>query len=137
MDLLPCPFCGRSAAFERLGTPRQSCIIVCEWCGCRLETNEVGAACGSQWNRRSPIPPRSFTLSLPDAAYAASPQLLVRNKEGQQFGIVVEEKGRWLLHGLTVSQVIGTAPTLWGLFPIIEEYLIQPAHWIHSTGFYK
>lgn len=50
--LLPCPFCGGEAEFERMGTPRQSCIVACTDCGGRLETSEEGAACGSQWNDR-------------------------------------------------------------------------------------
>ena len=50
--LLPCPFCGGEAEFERMGTPRQSCIVACTDCGGRLETSEAGAACGSQWNDR-------------------------------------------------------------------------------------
>lgn len=47
-----CPFCGGTAQFERLGTPRQSCIVVCEECGATLESNETGKFCGEQWNRR-------------------------------------------------------------------------------------
>ena len=78
-----------------------------------------------------------FTLAPPDPAYEAEPQLLLRNNEGQQFGIIVEDGGAWFFHGLVVSQVIGRADTLWDLFPIIEEYLAQPAHWVHSSGFYK
>ena len=50
--LLPCPFCGGEAEFERMGTPRQSCIVACTDCGGRLETSEEGGACGSQWNDR-------------------------------------------------------------------------------------
>ena len=50
--LLPCPFCGGEAEFERVGTPRQSCIVACTDCGGRLETSEEGGACGSQWNDR-------------------------------------------------------------------------------------
>lgn len=57
-ELLPCPFpiCGGKAYFERRGTGRQSCIIACEDCGCRLETNEAGDSCGSAWNYRPPHP---------------------------------------------------------------------------------
>ncbi len=54
MNLKPCPFCGGEAEVEREGTSRQSCIIDCADCGCRLESNEIGA--GDAWNRRSPIP---------------------------------------------------------------------------------
>lgn len=48
--LLPCPFCGHDAEVEREGTGRQSCIVACTWCGCRLESNESGA--GAAWNER-------------------------------------------------------------------------------------
>lgn len=50
-DLKPCPFCGGIAEFERMGTPRQSCIIACTDCGCRLETGETWAS-GIAWNER-------------------------------------------------------------------------------------
>ncbi len=52
-ELLPCPFCGGGAEFERMGTARQSCIVACQECGCRLETGEV-SQCGQRWNTRSP-----------------------------------------------------------------------------------
>lgn len=51
--LMPCPFCGSSAEFERKGSARQSCIVVCTECGCRLETGEV-FQCGLRWNTRFP-----------------------------------------------------------------------------------
>ena len=50
--LLPCPFCGGEAEFERLGTSRCSSIVVCQNCGCRVEANEVGDFNGDHWNRR-------------------------------------------------------------------------------------
>lgn len=53
VDLLPCPFCGGKAAIERPGTARQSCIVACEDCGCRLETGEVWNM-GERWNTRTP-----------------------------------------------------------------------------------
>lgn len=52
-NLAPCPFCDGEAEFERLGTSRQSSIIACSNCGCRLEANETEENNGSQWNRRS------------------------------------------------------------------------------------
>jgi len=51
MKLQPCPFCNGPAEFERIGDRKQSCIVVCQECGCRLESNEEGDACGQQWNR--------------------------------------------------------------------------------------
>mgnify|MGYP007068285915 CR=1 FL=1 len=53
IDLNPCPFCGGKAYFERVGTHRCSCVVVCEDCGCRLETNEEDIFCGMQWNQRT------------------------------------------------------------------------------------
>lgn len=53
--LLPCPFCGDEAEVERYGTPRQSCIVACTNCGCRLSSNENGA--GRAWNQRALSPP--------------------------------------------------------------------------------
>lgn len=49
--LLPCPFCGGRASYDRVGTARQSCIISCDSCGCTLETGEVWS-CGQRWNQR-------------------------------------------------------------------------------------
>lgn len=55
VDLLPCPFCGGEAGFERLGSMRQSCIVACSQCGARLETGEV-FKCGTAWNQRHRVP---------------------------------------------------------------------------------
>jgi Lar family restriction alleviation protein len=52
VDLAPCPFCGGAAEFERRGTGRQSCIVVCGDCGARHESGDSGDRCGSSWNRR-------------------------------------------------------------------------------------
>ena len=52
MDLFPCPFCGGAAEFERLGTPRQSCIVECTDCGVRQESSDSGDRNGSSWNTR-------------------------------------------------------------------------------------
>lgn len=49
--LKPCPFCGGEAEFERRGTGRQSCIVACTECGCRLETSETWSS-GQAWNQR-------------------------------------------------------------------------------------
>jgi hypothetical protein len=53
-QLAPCPFCGGVPFYERMGTARVSCIIVCAECGCKLETGEVWD-CGTQWNTRVSI----------------------------------------------------------------------------------
>lgn len=52
IHLKPCPFCGGEGEFERYGNSRQSCIVACTNCGCRLETNESEWNSGSDWNRR-------------------------------------------------------------------------------------
>ncbi len=51
-DLLPCPFCGGEAEFERVGTRKQSCIIACTNCGCTLESNETWNS-GQAWNNQN------------------------------------------------------------------------------------
>jgi transcription elongation factor Elf1 len=49
--LLPCPFCGDTTiSVVREGTNLQSCIIMCEECGCKVESNEIGF--GLAWNNR-------------------------------------------------------------------------------------
>lgn len=60
MALDPCPFCGGEAEFERVGTPRQSCIVACRNCGARHESSDENERSGSSWNSRAaaaPTPP--------------------------------------------------------------------------------
>jgi predicted RNA-binding Zn-ribbon protein involved in translation (DUF1610 family) len=51
--LLPCPFCGGEATIERKGSVRQSNIVACTECGCRLESGDVFNP-ASRWNSRRP-----------------------------------------------------------------------------------
>lgn len=54
--LKPCPFCGHETPyFERMGTPRQSCIVVCGDCGARHESGDEGARNGASWNQRAAL----------------------------------------------------------------------------------
>lgn len=55
--LLPCPFCGGDAYFERTGTQRRSCIVSCTDCGARHESSDEGDRSGSSWNRRASTAP--------------------------------------------------------------------------------
>lgn len=55
MKLLPCPFCGGRAEFERTGTPRHSCIVRCTNCGCSHESSDENDESGESWNRREPL----------------------------------------------------------------------------------
>lgn len=50
--LKPCPFCGGEPEVEREGTHRQSHIIACTECGCRVESGEVDWTAGNKWNER-------------------------------------------------------------------------------------
>lgn len=50
--LIPCPFCNGEARFERIGTPRLSCIVACLDCGASLESPDVGERSGESWNQR-------------------------------------------------------------------------------------
>ena len=51
--LRPCPFCGHSTpCFERIGTSRASCIVVCGYCGGRQESSDEDGNNGLSWNQR-------------------------------------------------------------------------------------
>lgn len=49
--LKSCPFCGGEAEIERHGDRRQSTVVKCTECGCRLEGPEEFDH-GGQWNKR-------------------------------------------------------------------------------------
>ncbi|PTL88579.1 hypothetical protein C6W88_15800 [Halomonas litopenaei] len=89
--LLPCPFCAGEAEFGRIGTPRQSCIVACTDCGGRLESNEEGGACGSQWNDRH-VPdgwqcvPAAPTLEMQKAYFDSIDENMQRVKADLRFG---------------------------------------------------
>ena len=54
-NLLPCPFCGGKAEYERKGTARASMIITCENCGCSVESGDVYEFTDTKfytWNKR-------------------------------------------------------------------------------------
>ncbi len=51
--LKSCPFCNGEPELIRLGNSKQSCIIECTDCGCKLETNESESSSGNTWNRRT------------------------------------------------------------------------------------
>jgi len=40
-ELLPCPFCKGKAFFVRKGTIKVSMIVMCEDCGCQVESGDV------------------------------------------------------------------------------------------------
>lgn len=114
--LEPCPFCGGTAAFERLGTNRQSCIVNCENCGARMEANETGEYCGNQWNRRhftlaeavpqpspAPVPQPTTSMTAPETDIQVSVKVIQDIKKlgtiavvlvlvtGLQAGIAIKE----------------------------------------------
>jgi hypothetical protein len=41
------------AEFERTGTPRRSCIVVCHSCGARHESSDEDERSGMSWNERA------------------------------------------------------------------------------------
>lgn len=41
LELMPCPFCGGEPRIERKGTARASMIIICDDCGCKVESGDV------------------------------------------------------------------------------------------------
>ena len=54
--LLPCPFCGDKAEFDRIGNRKQSNQISCNNCGCHFED---GAEWDQEkgWNERAELAP--------------------------------------------------------------------------------
>lgn len=65
--LLPCPFCGGEAEFDRYGTSRMSTIVSCTECGGLLE-NGATFDHGRGWNKRS-YPPAVQSLITAARAY--------------------------------------------------------------------
>lgn len=84
LDLLPCPFCGSAAEFEREGTQRYSCIVQCTMCGCSLETGETWNS-SAAWNQRVPPPP--YTEGLLGTIGRLLPQRDVWNVSDLQRGV--------------------------------------------------
>jgi predicted RNA-binding Zn-ribbon protein involved in translation (DUF1610 family) len=70
MVLIPCPFCGGDASFERLGNRRQSTIVSCNQCGCLLESNEEWNF-GTAWNTRAAMQTPAEAESLDERMKAA------------------------------------------------------------------
>lgn len=70
-DLCPCPFCGGAAEFERRGTPRQSCIVVCSECGAKHESGDTWNS-GYSWNQRAGSPVLSFLRTVTRVPVAES-----------------------------------------------------------------
>jgi hypothetical protein len=61
--LKPCPFCGHTTPyFERIGTRRASCIVVCGYCSGSHESSDEDENNGRSWNHR--IAPESLTEAL-------------------------------------------------------------------------
>lgn len=71
IELKPCPFCSGSAVLVRPATPRQSCIVQCSNCGCKLDSNDPEWNSGAAWNRRAadqPSPARDRDTELREFA---------------------------------------------------------------------
>jgi Lar family restriction alleviation protein len=64
--LLPCPFCGGQAEFERTGTSGHSCIVSCGNCGARHESGDEYENSGSSWNSRAALAAPSVEPVAPD-----------------------------------------------------------------------
>lgn len=67
-NLLPCPFCGGEAEFERTGTRGHSCIVQCTSCGALRESSDEYERSGSSWNDRAalaqPVPAADVPLQV-------------------------------------------------------------------------
>lgn len=61
--LKPCPFCGHTTPyFERIGTRRASCIVVCGYCSGSHESSDEDENNGRSWNHRTA--PEALTEAL-------------------------------------------------------------------------
>lgn len=93
--LAPCPFCGGKPSISvdggRVGTARQSMIVVCTHCGALMESGDVWGLTPMaewSWNRRWIIhtaePAPSPAMSKADAALVAELQKLERWYGGKE-----------------------------------------------------
>lgn len=92
--LLPCPFCGGEAEVERVGDYRQSHIIACTECGCRLETGE-----DAEWNRGNAWNTRAQSArmaALEDALREVHDDLIMRAEFEGDEKIVAVGTGVWV-----------------------------------------
>ncbi len=55
--LLPCPFCGRSARYNRDHTTEQIHSVSCSPCGLYISDDDQPDSCIAAWNRRAALPP--------------------------------------------------------------------------------
>lgn len=82
--LRPCPFCGHDKpSFERAGTRRQSCIVVCGNCGARHESSDEGEDSGKSWNQRLDTAIRDMLTSIvsrSEAELLATPEADLGNR---------------------------------------------------------
>ncbi len=119
--LAPCPFCGNTnPKFERMGTARQSCIVVCGNCGCRHESSDEGARNGSSWNDRAALSSQPPAPSWQPIETAPHESGLYLTMIGEQRHIARFNAGTvtakwWLPYGMPLPLV--TKPTHWMPLP--------------------
>jgi Lar family restriction alleviation protein len=80
-QLLPCPFCAGQAEIVRHGSRRQSTIIACCDCGCRLESADEGDQYGASWNRRAAHEPSASEPEQFPCPNCGRPARVVRTDE--------------------------------------------------------
>ena len=90
LDLLPCPFCGGEAEFERKGTPRHSTIVRCTDCSAFHECGEEWDH-GRSWNTRAALSraPKAGREGAAErlAIVAEKPARLIRWGEGDRLDL--------------------------------------------------
>lgn len=116
IELKPCPFCSGTAVLIRPGTRRQSCIVQCNWCGCRHEGPDEEGRSGTAWNTRAADQHadnerlresnRRLNRRCQDAeaALPSYKKLLAVPPDGDGLRFVSGSLGRALLVGLVAKQ---------------------------------
>lgn len=124
-ELLPCPFCGHdSPEFERMGTRRQSCIVICGHCGARHESSDEDAESGTSWNRRAAVAAQPEAVGEPcDTKGCAcrwdKEDIRVQTCERHQGWLEVVHE--WAERAKEAERQLASAPTIQPTQPVQER----------------
>jgi Lar family restriction alleviation protein len=123
-ELLPCPFCGGEAQFDRRGTERYSTIVSCTNCGVIHESGDSGARVGSSWNRRQ--------LSAPGAGLSYSD---IRKIFADETGFDIDSQGCDLFgFAKAIEKAALRAPQADAIAALHTDLAYYQAKWEHELS---